>query len=72
MQIRCPIECDDDGCFVIKRLQGQECGSVPVDEVGEGHAVDTPMDRTQPTNRAKVNVSLKDPRLLAILGQLSQ
>ena len=39
-----PIGRDDNGCFIIKRLQGQRCGSVPVDEVGEGHGVDTPMD----------------------------
>ena len=41
-----PIRCDNDGCFVIKRLQGQGCDSVPVDEVGEGHGVNTPMDQT--------------------------
>ena len=56
-----PIRCDNDGCFIIKRLQGQGCGSVPVDEVGKGYGVDTPMDRTQPTDRVKVNVSLQDP-----------
>ena len=56
-----PIRCDDDGCFVIKRLQGQGCDSVPVDEVGESHGVDTPMDRTQPADGAKVNISLQDP-----------
>ena len=56
-----PIRRDDNGCFVIKRLQGQGCGSVPVDEVGKSHGVDTPMDQTQPANRVKVNVSLQDP-----------
>ena len=56
-----PIRHDDDGCFVIKRLQGQGCGSVPVDEVGEGHGVNTPIDQTQPIDRVKVNVSLQDP-----------
>ena len=56
-----PIGCDDDGCFVIKRLQGQGCGSVPVDEVSESHGVNTPMDRTQPTDGVKVNISLQDP-----------
>ena len=56
-----PIRCDNDGCFIIKRLQGQGYGSVPVNEVGEGHGVNTPMDQTQPTNRVKVNVSLQDP-----------
>ena len=56
-----PIRCDDNGCFVIKRLQGQGCGSVPVNEVGKGHDVSTPMDQTQPTDRVKVSISLQDP-----------
>ena len=67
-----PIRCDNDGCFVIKRLQGQGCGNVPVNEVGEGYDVDTLMDQMQPANRVKVNVSLQDPQLLTVLRQLSQ
>ena len=66
-----PIRCDDDGCFVIKRLQGQGCDNVPVNEVGEGYDVNTSIDQMQPTGRVKVNVSLQDPQLLTILRQLS-
>ena len=67
-----PIRHDNDGCFIIKRLQGQGCGSIPVNEVGEGHSVNTPMDQMQATDRVKVNISLQDPQLLTILRQLSQ
>ena len=55
-----PFSCDNNGCFVIKRLQGQRCDNVPVNEVGEGHGVDTPMDQMQSTSRVKLNISLQD------------